>query len=248
MASVFLNQMELFHRHTYRDHEGGKEGLEAFHEIRSLVEPFWGHASGGRHPLRNWVGRASNRDYRKFRQLAHVLHELARLPGFDGVARRLANSSEFLSAMGELDTALRLTLGGWKVSFVAPSSVPTPDIRAVSGGASIAFEVTSLNPSQEGELASDFMGLVMQVMLRKKVAVGGLVTRVPSLKEVEELKERVSAAADRANSRNELVKVNVHGLATIYVGPRGVPGAIPHGMAGQFSFWENSPLPHKDKL
>ncbi len=85
------------------------EGPEAVHYLRDLHEPVW-HAGLLDHPLRNLIGTASQRSYDRILQYAGKLLAATGIPGFESLRLRLGRPSEYLGAMHEIETALRLRL------------------------------------------------------------------------------------------------------------------------------------------
>ena len=232
----FWEFMLRFHEHVHEDYPNGEEGLEALHFLRDLLEPVW-HADLLDHPLRNLIGMASQRSYDRIRQYAGKLLAATGIPGFESLRVRLGRPSEYLGAMHEIETALRLRLEGYEVSFLETSSERlSPDLLVQSDDGRFTVEVGSLNrPDQEGRMNEVFSRIWGPSIMR--AVMGGVIIGAPlSARKASELVSRVETAIATAIQDHEVVTVNIPGLATVYVAPRDLASSLPEEFRGSFRF------------
>ena len=230
----FWELMLRFHEHVHEDYPNGKEGLEAVRYLRNLLEPVW-HADPPDHPLRNRISMASQGSYERIQQYARKLFAASEIPGFGGLPVRLGHPNEHLGAMHEIEAALRLRLEGYEVSFLETSSEgQSPDLLVQSDDGRFTVEVGSLNrPDEEGRI-NDVFSRILGVSLRRAV-LGGVIIGAPlSARKAGELVSSVETAIAAAIQAHEVVKVNIPGLASIYVAPRDLASSLPEEFRSSF--------------
>ncbi len=236
MALTFWEWMLQFHESAHEGYPNGKEGLRAVRYLRSLLEPVW-HADLLGHPLRNLIGMASQRSYERICQYARKLLAVTGIPGFESRRVRLGHHREYLPAMHEIETALRLRLAGYEVSFLEESSERrSPDLLVQSDDGRFTVEVGSLNrPDQEGRM-NEVFSRIMGASIGKAV-LGGVIIGAPlSARRASELVSRVETAIDSATRDHEMVTVNIPGVAKVYVAPRDLASSLPEEFRGSFRF------------
>src|SRR5712692_5655143 len=122
--------------------------------VRRFLEPYW-VVSYVRHPLwsRLWVGYEKN--YIWFSQFAKILEEARKIPGSEGVIRRLGIPQEYVNALSEIDFGLRIYLGQLDCRFVSRGENPTPDLVFEHNGQISTVEISSLNSSEQDRIEID---------------------------------------------------------------------------------------------
>ncbi|MEE9592162.1 MAG: hypothetical protein V3W28_01105, partial [Thermoplasmata archaeon] len=236
MTATFWEWMLQFHEHAHTDYPNGEEGLKAVRSLRDLLDPVW-QGDLHDHALRNRVGMASRRTYESLGQYARKLDAAADMPGFRSLVPRLGHPGQYLGAMHEIETALRLRLEGYEVRFLRPSSSKaSPDLLVQSDHGSFAVEVGSLNrPDQEGRI-NDVFSRILGASIGRAV-LGGVIIGAPlSARKASELVSLVETAIDSATRDHEVVTVNIPGVATVYVAPRDLASSLPEEFRGSFRF------------
>ena len=222
-----------FHEHSYRDFSNGAEGLKAVWLLRDAFEASWKDEFSGRHPFRHRIARASVDSYEWLIQYARKILTARSLPGFGVVERRFGDPDEFFAAAAEMEIALLLSLGGFEIDFLAPSNVPTPDLRVRIEGKTFGLEIGSVNPPAEQARLSEAMTRVLTYGFTKAVT-GGVISRPPTDAELETIDTEVRSAVVQAADNHRIVKVSLPGLATIYVAPPDLAADLPDDCRGQF--------------
>jgi len=234
----FWDEMIQFHQHVSKDYSTGGKGLSAVQYLREVLEPHWKEGGSNRHPLRHLVGRASEDWYGAILEYATKLRALKRIPGFEFVESRFGDPSEYLSAWAEMEVALMLTLGGFNVAFLDPGSDPTPDLLVRRDDEIFTVEVGSLHPPDEDTRLMNAVNNIITAGFAKVfsggVVVGGIISRPPSDAELVRLDREVKEAIEKSLERRKVERVNLPGVATIYVAPRDLAGEMPEDCRGQF--------------
>ncbi len=232
----FWELMLRFHEHVHEDYPNGKEGLEAVRYLRNLLEPVW-NADPPDHPLRNRVGMASQGSYERIQQYARKLFAASEIPGFGGLPVRLGHPNEHLGAMHEIETALRLRLEGYEVSFLETSSERLrPDLLVRSDDGRFAVEIGSLNPPDEERRMNEVLFRIWGPSITRAVLGGVIIGARLSERKASELVSSVQTAIAAAIQDHEVVRVNIPGLATVYVGPRDLASSLPEEFRESFHF------------
>ena len=91
----------------------------------------------------------------------------------------------------------------------------------------IRIEVTSLNPPDEEVRVQALVNRVINLGFMKEVATGGYVSRVPSLKILEDVLKQVDQAIDEIKHSRKVKKFNYEGVATIYPAPQDMVNQMP---------------------
>ena len=146
----YWDWLEQFHQKIYSKYPNGQEGLKAVHLIRSFFEQIGIEKLSKNHPLNNRLGIGMLQNYSWLVQYAQKLITASQLSGFEGVARRFSTPTEYIAANAEIETALKLHLGGLDVSFSKEEIKQTIcDLNVKIGGEVVRIEVSSLNPPDE---------------------------------------------------------------------------------------------------
>lgn len=230
----FWDQMQRFHEFVHKNHPTGVDGLVAVRFLRAVFEPSWKEELSYRHPFRHQIGHASADNYEWLIQYSRKIRTARLLPGFAAVERRFGNSDEFLAASAEMEVALMLNLGGFKVQFLTPTGRPTPDLQAERDGDSFGVEIGSLNRPAEDARLNEAMSRILTRGFVARAATGGVISRPPTDEELDIIDRRVESAIAAALDGHEVKVVNLPGLATIYVAPRDLGSALPEDSRGQF--------------
>ena len=201
----------------------------------------------GQHPLRSRLGWAGAGNYQWLEQYAKKLHTATGIPGFGAILSRLGQPSEYVGAFSEVEIALKLRLAGLEVSFVPPGDLASPDLTVKAGRTVFNLEVTSLNPPDEESRATDLMSGITVAQMMKAVT-GGYISRAPSHKELGKLADSVTQAIREAYEKRTIVRVNVPGLALIYVAHRDLASSLPEDCRGSFRFIQPYPRSVEERL
>ncbi len=239
--------MLRFHELAKKDFPDADGGRQAVRYISSVLNSVWKDELSDQHPLRSRIGWAGARNYEWLEQYAKKLHTATSIPGFDAVLARLGQPDEYVAAFSEVEVALRLHLAGFEVSFVPPGDLASPDLTVKVEETVFNVEVTSLNPPDEESRATDLFGIITVAQMRKAVT-GGYISRPLRQDEFEILGDRVVKAIDRAFSEHTIEKVNVPGLALIYVAHRDLASSLPEDCRGSFRFIQPYPRSIEERL
>ena len=182
----FWDSICEFHELCVRDNPAYDRGLVAIRHIRSMLEANWSPEPAARHPLIQRLGWASVQNNAWLDLFARKLTAAARIPGFSAVCPRLGHPAEYLSALAEVEVALKLSLSGCDVSFVPRSDDRTPDLLATPGTVPLNVEVTYLNPPDQEQRIQQFFSAIITLGMTSNVSAGGLISRAPGPKELVE--------------------------------------------------------------
>lgn len=230
----FWDSICEFHEACVRDNPTDDRGLRAVRFIRSMLEEHWSSEPVARHPLIQRLSWASSQNNAWLDLHARKLGAAARVPGFSLVCPRLGHPAEYLAAMAEVEVALKLSVSGHEVSFVARARDPTPDLVAILESSSFNVEVSYLNPPDEERRIQQLFSEIITVGMMLKVSTGGPISRAPSAKELTEFMARVRAAAEQSKSEQRVVRVNKPGLATVYLAPHHLVNEMPEDSRHSF--------------
>ena len=234
-----------FHERAYEGNPSGKGGLEAIRSIRDVLGPDW--EPDPRHPLRSKLMLASEENYRWLIHFSQKLKELAQIPGSEHVLARFGPSEEYLGALAEMDFALKVKLSGYPCKFSFERGKPSSDIAEI-GGQETDIEITSLNPPYDDVAWTSAIDSVTMTAINARCRAGGMWSRVPSPKEIAEVKEKAKQAVARANTERKMLQLNIPGLLNCYIEPEDLDSQIPVPWRGSFVMRTQSPRPKKDRL
>lgn len=238
-----------FHERSSREYRFGDEGLEAVRYLFDLLGQNWTENQRNPHPLHSKLMMAWESNYLWLSHFVRKLRSLQDIGGSESVIRRLAHAVEYAGALAELDFALKLNLSGIPVRFVTPTSeIQTSDLIAEIDGSPIRVEITSMNLRDEDRLGLDVHSRIHSKTFMSGAVGGGAIGVISNMKQVEELGASVGNAVDEAIESNKMTKVNVPGLATVYVAPKEKADEIPKEWRGSFRMRVRSQLPKKEKI
>ncbi len=224
----------------------GKAGLEAVYSIRDIFgadcDP------DPRHPLRPKLSISSEPSYQWLIHFVRKLRELSRISGHEPVLARLRQSTTFPSASSEMEFALKLKLNGHPCKFVPLKSEPTADVIVELKNQEVDVELTSLNLPYEDEMGIQALSLVTMIAIQAGCVAGGLWSRVPRLKELDEVRKIALSRVSEAKTEHKMVELNVPGLLMCYIAPSDLSSEIPKMWLGSFVMRTKSQTPMKDRL
>jgi len=235
-----------FHESAHEGDPSGKEGLEAVRSILGVLGPDWKPDAG--HPLRSKLMLSSEDNYRWLIHFAQKLKELSRIPGSNHVLARFPPPDQYLGALSEMDFALKIKLSGYPCKFAFQRGEPSPDLVAEIAGQETDIEITSLNRPYEELAGFAAFDSVMMPAINARCRSGGMWARVPSPKELEEVREKASKAVTQANSERRMIELNIPSLLNCYIAPEDLASEIPVPWRGSFVMRTQSPRPKKDRL
>jgi hypothetical protein len=193
------------------------------------------------------LGGAGAGNYLWLERYARKLHFSSQVRGFDAVVPRLGQPDEYSGAFSEMEVALKLGLAGLEVSFVSPTELPGPDLTVEVYEVVFDIEVTSLNPPGEKGRATDLLSIITVAQMKKAVT-GGYISRPPSHSELKTLSEKVVETIDKAVATHEILKVNMPGVALIYVAPKELASGMPGDSRGSFRFIQPYPRSNEERI
>jgi len=174
-------------------------------------------------------------NYQWLVQYARKLLTASSLMGFKSVAKRLASEKEYLTANNEIEVALKLFLQKLEVTFSEISSKPKPDLIVGIGRDAIGVEVSSLKPPDEETWVQMLYHGITASSFRKKAAVGGFVSKVPSSpQERQKILDQLNTKIDEVKESRKVEKLNFEGVATIYVAPHDMVNQMPEDCRRSF--------------
>lgn len=232
----YWNRVIKFHERISRDYPSGEEGLQAVYFIRSFFEQRGHEKLGSNHPLDNRLHIGLDPNYLWLEQYARKLLTACSLSGFEQVAKRLGNTTEWFSAHTEMEVALKLHLEGLSISFCSVSAHPTPDLVLEMDYKKIRVEVSSLHPPEEETRIQMLVNQIIMLSRREGVVSGGYVNKVPSPRMMKTVVDNVKKAIDRVKEDHILEKVNIEGIATFYLSPPDKADQIPEGCRRSYYF------------
>jgi hypothetical protein len=223
----YWNRVVSSHERMSKDFPTGEEGLWAVRFLRSFFEQMGCEQLPPTHPLHNRLSVGFEPNYLWLIQYTRKLLTASSLSGFEQVARRLIDPREYLAAQNEIDFALKLHLAGLHASFPSVSSQPTPDLVLRLGSDIMKIEVSSLHPPDEETRVHMLFDRILTLTLQQRVVSGGFVSKIPSPTKVEEVIDRVKESIARVKETGKKEKLNVKGVATIYLAPPDKVDQIP---------------------
>jgi len=232
----YWNNIVGFHERMYEDSSSSEEGLKAVSFLRTFFRKRGCESLPPDHPLHNRLGVVFEPNYLWLVQYAKKIQKASFLSGFEQVARRLVNPRTYLAAHNEIDVALKLHLEGLNVTFSSVGSQPTPDLILKSDNDITRIEVSSLNPPDEETRFQLLRDLIINLNFSREVASGGFVSKIPSRKIIEKIANMVKESIDRSKGEHKVVKLNLKGVATIYLAPNDLVNQIPADCRRSFYF------------
>jgi len=248
MTSRYWSHMEEFHERAHTDHPNGAEGMAAFRYFRSILEPNWVDADSNKHPFHHWITFASTHHYDRLILLRRRFELVQDTVGFRSRAKRLAHRTEYLSAMTEIETGVKLRLQGIQITFPREKSGDTPDIIADIGGQRYWVEVTSVNPPALETSFMNLLGGLMGTSMKLKVTVGGFAIAHFTEKDIRAIESDVEHAANEIAGKDGVRKVVVPGKAIFYVGSGTGVSDIPEKWRGGFQAWRSRDRPASERI
>ena len=244
----YWDWVERSHEGMSRDFPNGEEGLRAVCFIRSFFEQIGIEELPRNHPLHNRLSIGMVPNYSWLVQYARKLLTAGQLSGFEEVARRFLNPREYLAANSETEVALKMYLEGLDVSFSRVAPQPTCDLIVNLRSEVIRIEVTSLNPPDEEMRVQALVNRVITLGFMKEVATGGFVSRVRSLKILEDVLKQVDQAIDEVKDSHKVKKFNYEGVATIYLAPHEMVDQMPEDSRRAFHFNQPTRKPIEEQI
>jgi len=249
MADSFWDYFQKFREEHQYEHERGKEAMSAFMYLQRFLEPNWTDEATRTHPIRNMLRVSGGGFDAVLIGFAMRLSALEKIDGYPSVVKRLANPREFASAEAEIETGLRFVLAGFEVSFIVPTPKErTPDIRVTKKGQETYIEVTSVSQPEENMRAMNLNGEIFRLMNDRMTGGGGFLSTLPSVREIEDLRQRIEEARKKALDCNCVVKVHLPGLGLIFIAPKAKLADVPRNYIGSFYLNTQTPLPHPEKI
>jgi len=215
--------------------------------MREILEPHW-VISNVAHPLANRFPVAYDPNYVWFSSFAKMLVECQKIPGSQNVISRLGTPEKYLSASFELDFALKAHLNKIRCQFVAQGIEPTPDLRLEIGGSVCHAEVTSLNPSEEYDIALQAFHWLTVGVIGHQCVCGGALYSVRTRDDLYKVKMTVEGAIKEAVETRRLVRRNIRGLLVYYVVREEQLELMPVKWRGHFEMGSPTPIPTKGKI
>ncbi len=247
MQSAFWDYILKFHESGISVVDpSGKARLEAVYSIRDIFGADW--EPDPRDPLRPKLSISSEPSYQWLIHFVRKLRELSRISGHEPVLARLRQSTTFPSASSEMEFALKLKLNGHPCKFVPLKSEPTADIIVEVKNQEVDVEITSLNLPYEDEMGIQALSLVTMIAIQAGCVAGGLWSRVPRLKELDEVRTIALSRISEAKIGHKMVELNVPGLLMCYIAPSDLSSEIPKMWLGSFVMRTKSQTPKKDRL
>src|SRR2546426_4801589 len=196
-----------FHELAHEGDPSGKEGLDSIRSIFRILGPDWN--PDARHPLRSKLGLCSEPNHKWLIYFDHKLKEISLMPGSDHVLARFSSSDTYLGALAEMDFALKIRLSGYPCRFAFQRGEPTPDLVAEIAGQEIDIEITSLNQPYEELAGFDALNSVLWPTIYSRCRSGGIWARVPSQRETNEVREKISQVVAQAISERRMGELNI---------------------------------------
>lgn len=244
----YWNWIIRSHERMSKDFPTGEEGLRAVRFLRSFFEQMGCEQLHANHPLHNRLSVGYDPNYLWLVQYARKLLTASSLSGFKHVARRLIDPREYLAAHNEIEVALKLHLEGLHVSFPSVSSQPTPDLILRLGSDTMRIEVSSLHQPDEEMRVQMLFDQIITLSFLHGVASGGFVNKIPSLKIVEEVVDRVKESIDRVKVARKAEKLNFQGVATIYIAPSDMVDQVPDDCRSSYHFIQPHRRPIEEQI
>ncbi len=238
-----------FHQRAYSKSPNGEAGLAAVRKVHELFGPDWNCTYEPQHYLKHRLWTANEPSYGWLVHFAQKLEFLSTIPGSGDIISRLDNRASYWAAWSELDFTLKLALGGFDCRFIPTSRAsPTPDLLATRDQLTLIAEITSMNPMPREGLSFGIFMAVEMAALRQRATVRGFFSRVPSELELDQIEDKVREASKEANEKKRPIKVNMHGLMTVFVAPRDLVSEIPARWRDGFSMKGFHRVPLADRL
>jgi hypothetical protein len=246
-----MSSWDAIRRNHQRLSEGfptRSEGLRAIDLLACILEHGNREELAYDHPLRNRFVVGAEFNYQWFVQYARKLVTASRLRGSEEVTKRLSEPKEFFGANNEIETALKLHLEGLKVSFVKRETIPTPDIVTTVRGQSLHAEVSSLNRPDYEAWHVLFMNHLLDSTFRNGIAAGGYLVAAKSWSKTEEAIRQIDEAIRRVKESDKTEKLNIPGIATVYLAPKDKSSELPADCRGQYRFTGPSIRPLQEQI
>src|SRR5437879_9558433 len=108
-----------------------------------------------------------------------------------------------------MDFALKIKLAGYHCRFAFQRGKPSPDLVAEIAGYEIDIEITSLNQPYEELAGFDALDSVMNPAIYNRCRSGGIWARVPSQRELKEVRAKASQVVAQAVRERRMVELNI---------------------------------------
>lgn len=224
----YWNALLDFHQNAQGNSPNGAEGLDAIRRIHVLLGPTWNCSYVPGHYLKHhlWAAHQLANDW--LIQFARKLEILATIPGSQAIFHRLESRASYWGAWSELDFALKLSLGGFQCRFIPTTRKdPTPDLHATRGEVDLVVEITTMDPRPSQGLAFAAMHAMQWSAFQKKCTARGHISRIPSVKDIDQIERTVTGACEEANKTQGLVRVDLPELMTCFIAPWDHESEIP---------------------
>jgi hypothetical protein len=210
--------------------------MRAVRFLASFFEQTGCEALAGDHPLHNRFLVGFEPNYQWLTQYARKLITVSSFSGFEQVAKRLGNSKEFLPANNEIEVALKLHLEGLPVSFARFASAPIPDVLTIIDGQTVRMEVSSLNRPDYEKWNQMFLNHLLGATFVKGLMSGGYLNTIKSFSILQEAIVQVNEAIERVKQSGNIEKLNIQGVATVYLATQEKASQLPEDCRGSYRF------------
>jgi len=170
-------------------------------------------------------------------QFACKVRALLKIPNHTDVVKRLAQPSEYMGALFELDAALALSVSQFEVTFVRKGAIPSIDMLALKDS-TCAVEVTSLNSSRAFERMDRIASHAsfQTFKMKENLVSGGVVIQAPNREaDLIEVFQEIDVTIARA-IESGYERMNIPGTATLYFAKAESIDKIPQDCRNQFRF------------
>ncbi|MHA1222775.1 MAG: hypothetical protein ACTSP3_05875 [Candidatus Heimdallarchaeaceae archaeon] len=212
--------LEIFHKSHLKSNQLSYEGVKAFIEIANFAKKR--KFKVPRHPSFN-VRFGSTIYYNWLIKVNKLIKIISSIPNYKPRLKRFFNESDYfksLSALYELETALRLKLQGISVAFtVEKSPDKTPDIEIKINNQCYNLEITTINNPDDDKKKQEFLQKLVGLEIKNKVKFGGIIYEVPKHPQ-NEILSKIENKIIEAKEKRKITKMIDKGKFTLEFAPR----------------------------